>query len=79
MIKVTLPDGAVKEYEKGITPIQVAQSISEGLARNVISAQVNGKTVETITPINTDANVTLFTHGIIRKEKKPFGILLLAY
>ena len=61
MIKVTLPDGAVKEYEKGITPIQVAQSISEGLARNVISAQVNGKTVETITPINTDANVTLFT------------------
>ncbi len=61
MIKVTLPDGAVKEYPKGTTPFQVAQSISEGLARNVISAKVNGKTVETTTPITTDATVTLFT------------------
>lgn len=61
MIKVTLPDGAVKELPKGSTPMDVAKSISEGFARNVISAKVNGKTVETVTPITTDAAVTLFT------------------
>ncbi|MBL4668020.1 MAG: TGS domain-containing protein, partial [Flavobacteriales bacterium] len=61
MIKVTLPDGAVKELPKGSTPMDVAKSISEGFARNVISATVNGETVETTTPITTDAAVTLFT------------------
>jgi threonyl-tRNA synthetase len=61
MIKVTLPDGAVKEYQAGVTAMDVAMSISEGLARNVISASVNGNTVEVTTSITTDANVTLFT------------------
>ncbi|PCJ28371.1 MAG: threonine--tRNA ligase [Flavobacteriales bacterium] len=61
MIKVTLPDGAVKEYQAGVTAMDVAMSISEGLARNVISASVNGNTVEVTTPITTDASVTLFT------------------
>jgi len=61
MIKITLPDGAVKELPKGSTAMDVAKSISEGLARNVISAKVNDKTVEVTTPITTDANVTLFT------------------
>lgn len=61
MIKVTLPDGAIKELPKGSSPMDVALSISEGLARNVISAKVNGKTVEVTTPITTDAKVTLFT------------------
>ncbi len=61
MIKVTLPDGAVKEYQAGVTAMDIAMSISEGLARNVISAKVNNKTVEVTTPITTDANVTLFT------------------
>lgn len=61
MIKVTLPDGAVKEIPKGSTPMDVALSISEGLARNVISAKVNDTTVEVTTPITTDAKVTLFT------------------
>lgn len=61
MIKVTLPDGAIKELPKGSCPMDVALSISEGLARNVISAKVNGKTVEVTTPITTDAKVTLFT------------------
>jgi len=61
MIKVTLPDGAVKELPKGITPMDVALSISEGLARNVISAKVNDTSVEVTTPITTDAKVTLFT------------------
>jgi (p)ppGpp synthase/HD superfamily hydrolase len=51
MIKVTLPDGAVKELPKGSTPMDVALSISEGLARNVISAKVNDTTVEVTTPI----------------------------
>lgn len=61
MIKVTLPDGAIKELPKGSSPMDVAISISEGFARNVISAKVNGKTVEVTTPITTDAKVTLFT------------------
>ncbi|OFY90073.1 MAG: threonine--tRNA ligase [Bacteroidetes bacterium RIFCSPLOWO2_12_FULL_31_6] len=61
MIKITLPDGAVKECQAGITAMDIAMSISEGLARNVISAKVNGLTVETTTPITTDAHVTLFT------------------
>lgn len=61
MIHVTLPDGAVKVLPSGSTPMDVAMSISEGLARNVISAKVNETTVETTTPITTDAKVTLFT------------------
>ena len=61
MIKITLPDGAVKELSKGSTAMDVAKSISEGFARNVISAKVNGQTVEVTTPITTDADVMLFT------------------
>ena len=61
MIKITLPDGSVKEFEQGVTPFDVANSISSGLARNVISAKVNDTVVETTTPINTDASLTLFT------------------
>ena len=61
MIKVTLPDGAVKEVSKGTTPFEVAQSISEGLARNVISASYNQKTIETSTPLETDGSLTLYT------------------
>ncbi|MCK5907092.1 MAG: TGS domain-containing protein, partial [Flavobacteriales bacterium] len=61
MIKITLPDGSVKEFEQGVTPFDVANSISSGLARNVISAKVNDAIVETTTPIDTDATLTLFT------------------
>lgn len=61
MIKITLPDGAVKELPKGSSAMDVAISISEGFARNVISAKVNDKTVEVTTPITSDANVTLYT------------------
>ncbi len=42
MIKITLPDGSVREYAKGTSAMQIAQSISEGLARNVLAAEVNG-------------------------------------
>lgn len=61
MIEITLPDGAKKSYESGVTPFEVAQSISEGLARAVLSASVNGKTVESTTPITEDADLVLYT------------------
>ena len=61
MIKITLPDGSIKEFEKGTTPLEVARSISEGLARNVISAKFNDTTVEVTTPLDTDGSLTLFT------------------
>jgi threonyl-tRNA synthetase len=61
MIKITLPDGSVKEFAPGATPMDVAKSISEGLARNVISASFNGTTVETETPLTTDGSLVLFT------------------
>lgn len=61
MIKITFPDGSVKEYQGGITPYEVAKSISEGLARNIISASANGKTVETITPLSEDTALVLYT------------------
>ena len=61
MIKITLPDGSVKEFEQGVTPYEVAQSISEGLARNVLVAKVNDQMVELDKPINEDASLTLYT------------------
>lgn len=61
MIKITLPDGSVKTFEKNSTPMDVAKSISEGLARNIISASFNGTTVETTTPLTADGSLTLFS------------------
>lgn len=61
MIKITLPDGSVKEFAQGITPMDVALSISEGLARNVISASFNGTTIETSTNLTTDGSLILYT------------------
>lgn len=61
MIKITLPDGSVKEYASGTTPHEVALSISEGLARNVISASFNGTTIETTTPLTTNGSLVLYT------------------
>ncbi|WP_312557336.1 threonine--tRNA ligase [Empedobacter brevis] len=61
MINISLPDGSVRQYESGVTPMDVALSISEGLARNVISAIVNDNQVETTTPITTDATIKLLT------------------
>ena len=51
MIKITLPDGSVKEFKIGVTPMDVAINISEGFARNVISADYNLTTIETSTPL----------------------------
>ncbi|WP_417800221.1 threonine--tRNA ligase [Tenacibaculum sp.] len=61
MIEITLPDGSVKEFEMNSTPMDVAKSISEGLARNVISASFNRTTVETSTPLTTDGSLVLYT------------------
>ena len=61
MINITLPDGSIKQMEKGCTPYEVAQAISEGLARNVLVAKVNDQMVELDRPINEDASLTLYT------------------
>ena len=61
MIDITLPDGSVKPFENNVTPMDVAKSISEGFARNVISANFNGTTVETHTPLTTDGALILYT------------------
>jgi len=61
MIDITLPDGTVKRFEKGVTPMDVAKSISEGFARNVISASFNKETIETTTPLQTDGALVLYT------------------
>jgi threonyl-tRNA synthetase len=61
MIAITLPDGSVKQYQKGTTPMEVASSISEGLARNVISASYNEEIVEVSTPLNKDGSLVLYT------------------
>ena len=60
MVKITFPDGSVREYEQGVTGLQIAESISPALARNVVSCGVNGETVELNRPINEDADVELY-------------------
>src|ERR1700745_3047699 len=59
MIKITLPDGSVREYPKGTTALDIARSISEGLARKVLSAEVNGQVIDATRPINEDASLKL--------------------
>ena len=71
MINITLPDGSVKKFDAGVTPMDVAMSISEGLARNVISASFNGTTIETKTPLTTDGSLILYTWND-KEGKKAF-------
>jgi threonyl-tRNA synthetase len=61
MIKITLPDGSIREYPKGTTSMQIALSISEGLARNVLAAKVSNEVVDANKPINQDSTVSLLT------------------
>jgi threonyl-tRNA synthetase len=61
MIKITLPDGSIKQFDKGATPMDVAKGISPGFARNVISAKFNNTTVETTTPLMENGSLVLFT------------------
>src|SRR5574344_380179 len=60
MIKITFPDGSVREYEQGITGLQIAESISPALARDVLACGVNGETVELNRPINEDSVIALY-------------------
>ena len=60
MVKITFPVGSVREYEQGVTGLQIAESISPALARNVVSCGVNGETVELNRPINEDATIALY-------------------
>jgi threonyl-tRNA synthetase len=59
MIKITLPDGSIREYAKGITALEIATSISEGLARNILAAELDGKVVDVTLPIHQDSNLKL--------------------
>jgi len=61
MIAITLPDGSVKQFDAGSTPMDVAKSISEGFARNVISASFNDVTIESSTALNEDGKLVLYT------------------
>ena len=71
MIKITLPDGSIKEYERGTTPMDVAKNISEGLARNVISAKFNDVTIESTTPLTQNGTLILYTWND-KEGKKAF-------
>ena len=61
MIHITLPDGAVREYQEGVSALDVARSISEGLARKVLAAEVNGEVRDATRPITSDASLKLLT------------------
>jgi len=61
MINIKFPDGTVKKFDKGITPLEIAKGISEGLARNVLAAGVNGKVKDALLPIEEDADLVLYT------------------
>ncbi len=69
MIKIIFPDGQIKEYSKGITPMDIALSISEGLARNVLAAKLNDQVVDFSTPIVTDSNLQLLTWNDVEGKK----------
>ncbi len=71
MINITLPDGTVKQHPSGVTPLDVAMEISEGLARNVISASFNGRVVETASPLTEDGKLILYTWND-KEGKKAF-------
>src|SRR5436190_2377700 len=60
-VKITLPDGSVRNYPAGVTGMDIAKSISEGLARVALSIEVNGETRDLTRPIEKDASIRLFT------------------
>jgi len=61
MIEVKLPDGSIREYENGVTSLDVARSISEGLARNVLAAEVNGEIIDSMRPLTENVDLKLLT------------------
>lgn len=75
MIKITFPDGSIREYEKNVTPLQIAESISSRLAADVLVANVNDEIVGLDYPIENDAKLSLL-NGMTRKANTHSGILL---
>ena len=71
MIKITFPDGSVREYEAGVTGLEIAQSISSRLAQDVVACGVNGETTELNRPIQEDATIHLYK---MKRASMPFGI-----
>ena len=61
MVKITFPDGAVREYQTGITALDIAKSISEGLAKKVLAASINGQVWDAVRPIYADSTLKLLT------------------
>ena len=61
MISISFPDGSSRSFAIGVTPFEVAQSISEGLARNILSAGFNKQTIEITTPLTQDGSLVLYT------------------
>ena len=57
MLKVSFPDGAIKEYEKGITPFEIAETISNSLSKKLLSVSYNGKQIESSTQLNKDGEI----------------------
>ena len=74
MIKITFPNNSVKEFESGITPLQIAESISPRLAQEVLAATVDGQEWDLSRSINADAAIK-FSSGTIQRESMHFGIL----
>jgi threonyl-tRNA synthetase len=73
MVTLTFPDGATREYEAGVTAMQVAKKISKGLAKQVLAAKLDGKLVDASLPIEDDANIELVT------AKDPEGLELIRH
>ena len=71
MINITFPDDSVKKFDKGVKVIEVAKSISEGLARKVISASFNNETLEIDSELITDGNIKLFTCCLLYTSPSP--------
>lgn len=69
MINITLPDGAVRQYEKGTSALDIAKSISEGLARKVLAANINGQVWDATRPIKEDAALQLLTWNDLDGKK----------
>ncbi|HEY8660813.1 MAG TPA: TGS domain-containing protein, partial [Hanamia sp.] len=60
-MNITFPDGAVRQYEKGFSALEIAKSISEGLARKILAAEVNGEVWDLSRPIHNDASIKFLT------------------
>lgn len=75
MIRITFPDGAERQYEAGVSAMDIAKSISDGLARKVLSAKVNGQVWDASRPINEDATLQLLTWDD-KDGRTPSGTLL---